>query len=326
MRFGEADLGESRPLQPPTLQITEHPPDWGTLGDPAETTLERCHSLGDRLFTGAWFLTPIRTIHSPTDSPEFQQAAAKAQTQWRRALTDNLNCGNKGYRRAVQKVVREAKEVSPEWLAQTFSETAPSGQALSSTHSSPGSNPDLHRIRNFVRLSKQLAVTGIMIIDGRLLEPRDRRRQAGKPPDIREFRRRCDFAPLVSGTDLAPFLEISRNELRLHLAANPNAALYVTPGITVVGQSFNSSFLKKARKAESWWHDLTHTEIGKPRLKELAKPADEAAAMLFFHGTLLARGRFHRPGRWPNPAEDLNHLDQGSPDHPTVSGKTLGLT
>jgi len=326
MRLGEYDLGEPKPLQPLNLEITEHPPDWGTLGDPAATTLEHCRRLGDRLLTGAWFLNPIRTIHSPTDSSRFHQAAAEAQTQWRRALTDNLNCGNKGYRRVVQKVVREAKEVPPEWLAQTFSETAPSGQALSSAHSPPSSLPDHHRIRDYVRLSKQLAVTGIMIIDGRLLEPRDRRRQAGKLPDIREFRRRCDFAPLVSGTDLAPFLEISRNELRLHLAANPNAALYITPGITVVGQSFNSSFLKKARKAESWWHDLTYTEIGKPRLKELAKPADEAAELLFFHGTLVADGRFHRPGRWPNPAENLNHLDQGSPDDPTVSGKTLGLT
>lgn len=305
MKHGEADLGRFMPLQPPNLEITEHPPGWGTLGDPAETTLERCRSLGDRLLTGAWFLTPISTIHSATDTPKFRQAAAKAQARWRRSLTDNLNCGSKGFRRAVRKVVREAKK-------------------------SPASELDFplehRRIRDFVRLRKQLAVSGIMIIDGQLLEPRDRKRQSKGLPEIREVRRRCDFAPLVSGADLAPFLETSRNEIRLHLAANPDATLYVTPGVTVVGQSFNSTFLKKARKAESWWHDLTYTEIGKPRLKELARSAGEAAAMLFFHGTLVAKGRFYRPGRWPYPTEDLNQLDPGSLDDQTVSGKTLGLT
>jgi len=323
MKHGEADLGESKPLPPPTLQITEHPPDWGTLGDPAETTLERCRRLGDRLLAGAWFLNPIRTIHSPTDTPRFHQAAAEAQARWRRTLTDNLNCGHKGFRRAVRKVVREAKKealgeiVTPTSRTNSFN---PRSDAL----------PDRQLVRNFVRYKKLLAVSGLMLVDGHVIEPRNRGRpETDKDIKIQEVsvtRRRCDFSPLMSDDNLQPLMITSRNELRLHLAANPNAALYVTPGITVVGQSFNPSFLKKARKAESWWHDLTHTEIGKPRLRKLAKSAGEAAGMLFFHGTLVANGRFYRPGRWPNPAEDLNHLDQGSPDDPTVSGETLGLT
>lgn len=325
MRLGEDDRGESRRLQPLSLQVTEHPPDWGTLGDPAETTLERCRQLGNRLLTGAWFLDPVTTIHSPTDSPEFQQAAAQAQTRWRRTLTNNLNGGNKGFRRAVQKVVREAMDTSPGRLAQAFPETVPSSSSKDLTPAplSHGPSPDRHRIRAFVRLRKQLAVTGITIIDGRLLDPRDRRSTGGKPPEIQEHRRRCDFSPLITGTDLTPFLETSRGELRLHLAANPNAPLYVTPGITVVGQVFNSAFLKKARKAESWWHDLTYTEIGRPRLKVLSRAAEEAAGMLFFHGTLVANGLFYRPGRWPS--EDHNAA-QSHLDGSTVPAEVLGLS
>lgn len=316
------DLGESRRIQPLSLQITEYDPDWGTLGDPAETTLERCRELGDLLLTGAWFLNPITTIRSPTDSRRFHQVADQARTRWRRTLTDNLNNGNRGYRRAVQKVVREAKEAPPEWLAQLFPETSCSELGPGPAPLISCSPSDRRRVRSFVRLRRQLAFSGIMFVDGQPRAFRDRGTPRDRPPEIREASRRCDISPLVSGTDLDPFMEISRGELRLHLAADPNAALYVTPGSTVVGREFNPAFLAKARKAESRWHNLTSTEVGRPRLRELARSAGEAAVFLFFHGTLVVDGLFFRPGRWPG--------QEGVPgqcrlDGSTVPAEILGL-
>ncbi len=310
------------------VRVTKHPLDWGNIKDLGDPTKEHLRLLGNRIHHCAWFLNPLFTVHAPSPSPEFFQAVYAARSQWLRTSRQVL--GNSGQRREARQAEHRGR------LTAYLEITHPESDGLNPTRP-PESSPfagltqeQRNQILSVGKAAKQLAFTGILLINGNLIPPHiweamaNQLRHPDDTPLINVTRRRVDFSSLISTGDPQPLKAISQAELRSQLTRNPTMALYVCPAITVSAPCGTPAFLNKTRNAESEWHHLTHRALGKAR-KQLARSADWPTRLLVYNGTLVINQKCYIPGCWPDQRPSNTKLRSKPFESPTVPLSFLGL-
>ena len=110
---------------------------------------------------------------------------------------------------------------------------------------------------------------------------------------------------------------MSLDELRAQLAANPDAALYVAPGVTVAAPTSSRAFLNAAKKGADEWHGKLDLTLGKDK-KHFIRAADLPTQTLALHGTLVIGGQCHLPGCWPDEHPTAARLKKTPFRSPTV--------
>jgi hypothetical protein len=153
-------------------------------------------------------------------------------------------------------------------------------------------------------LERRLAFTGILIIHGEEIDPRQQYQfeaKVGLHPesDLAISRRPCIGGSLQQ-RDWEFLAQLSRHELEEQLASNPNAPCYVTPEITVMGITANDAFYAEVLKRSYGWHHHWRWALGAREANDVAKRADWVARTLIFNGALVIEGSIYLPGLWPN--------------------------
>jgi hypothetical protein len=265
------------------------------------------------------------TVHAPTPSAAFLEAALKARSQWLRTVRQVLS--NRGKRQQARDAEQRGRRVGYLEILSTHPEI---GRVPSPDESLPLSDltdDQRAKVLSSGKLAKQFAFSGIMIIGGKHIPPHTWRSQADRllnPAPITVTRRRVDWATFRLTRDPEPLKTLSLAELRSQLYLNPAAALYVAPGITVVAPTCHPAFLKKARDAEKEWHGRTYQALRQAK-KALARAADLATRMLVHNGVLVVEGRCFVPGCWPDQRPTNFRIRNTPYQSPTVEPEYLGL-
>ena len=147
---------------------------------------------------------------------------------------------------------------------------------------------------------RRMGFSGILFIKGQEIDPVEQWRletSFGLHPeaDLVISHRPYSY-PLVVHEDWDALKDISRLELDRQLSANPRDALYVTPGITVMGISATEAFYAEVEKRSSEWHGRFHRVFGNCKARSLGRDADWATRLLVFNGTLVVDGEIYLSG------------------------------
>lgn len=311
----------------PTLQdpcqvvvVAKYDFKWGTNGEIIDATEQLFQLLGDQLGQGSWFLCPRYSVYSQVASKPFFQEARGAQSRWLREATKSISL-----RREARNVVAKGQRAALCDLL-GYSAVRPSANLPRPTLNSE----QLRHVRQAGRIAKQMAFSGLMIIDGEHIDPTTWNRMADKPcgrrPTLKPIvtHRKIDLAALKATGDPNPLKAVTLAELRVHLAANPDAALYVTPGMTVAASTSSQAFLAEARKRSDEWHGKLCHALRQDK-KHLFRAADLPTLMLAYRGTLVINGQCYIPYCWPNENATKARLKRTPFQSPTVSPEFLGL-
>ncbi len=178
--------------------------------------------------------------------------------------------------------------------------------------------------------ARQSSLAGILFIGGEIIPPRDWEAMAHKllhrddVPQLTTTRRLVDLATLKATGNPDYLRNVSLAELGSHLAANPGAALYVCPGITVVAPTSSPAFLVEARKRADEWHGKLQHFLGKDK-KTLSRDADLTTRLLAYSGALLIDRECYIAGCWPGDHPSKRALSRTPFGRPTVPAEFLGL-
>ena len=178
--------------------------------------------------------------------------------------------------------------------------------------------------------SRQSRLAGVMFIENQVTPPRtweamaNRLLHPGDVPPYATTRCHVDLTHLKATGDHAYLKAASLAELRSHLVSNPDAALYVCPGITVVAPTPSPAFLAEARKRANEWHGKMSHALGKEK-KALFRTADLPTRLLVMHGTLVIDGLSYLPGCWPEEGQKVHDLERTPFKSPSVPLGFLGI-
>lgn len=178
--------------------------------------------------------------------------------------------------------------------------------------------------------ARQSALSGVMLIGGETVPPQAWRARADEMMSTETVvlvtitRRKPDLAALKITGDPDPLKAVTLAELRVHLAGNPDAALYVAPGVTVSASTPSRAFLWEARKRADEWHGKLYHALRRHK-KTLLQAVDLPTLMLAYCGTLVIHGQCFIPGCWPNENSTKARLNRMPFQGPTVPPEFLGL-
>jgi len=324
-------MNNSSQSMPESIQpvcVRRHPVDW-EANDLAEVTAQRALSLGTNLERGCWYLNPQFTVSSPAPTAEFFRKVLDLRSSWLRTCRQVL--GNHGQRRLARQAESQGRLGAILTINPEAEEESPDFRPPRSVPLSGLPDDQQREVIEAGQIARQLSLSGILFIDGNPIPPRtwiaradELLNPAGDATPIRVYRRRVDLDALESSGDPNPLKAVTLAELRVHLAANPDAALYVTPGVTVAAPTPGQAFLAEARKRSDEWHGKLYRTLGSGK-KPLFRAADLPTLMLVYCGTLVIKGQCYIPGCWPNENATKARLKRTPFQAPTVPPSYLGL-
>jgi len=312
-----------------SVEITSHRLDWGASRDLGELTAQRCLLLGDRLRRGAWFLCPRFTVYSPTKSADFFRAAREARSHW--LMQARRVMGKGDLRREKHKAERLGRRAAYLDLAQPVVEGGP--------HEIP---PEVVNLSDLPRdqreavflggmLGKEMALTGIMFIDGDHILPWTWNRMADELLRTEAetapitTHRRIDLTTLKATGDAEFLKRLSRDALQSHLDEHPRHAAYISPSRTVRAASASSDFFREVDRQKGAWCTYLNRELGSGFVRRAIRAADDETIALVYRGTLVVDGLLYLPGCWHNWATKPRRLTKTPFQAPTVPPAFLGL-
>jgi hypothetical protein len=309
------------------LEVKKFHLHWATSRDLGDVTGERFSNLGHLIFRGAWFLNPLFSVHAPTPSAEFFRAALKSRSQWLRTSRQVLSNHGQRY------IAREAERLGRKAAYLTVLNADPErdqDEEYSESLRFPDFTGDLKaEVLAYGKIAKQFAFSGVMFIDGNHIDPRTWYSLADQllHPDtavVTVTRRRVDLAAYKATGDPEPLKAVALNELKSQLILNPGAALYVTPGLTIVAPCASPQFLKRAHAAEFEWHSRLWRAL-RGEKKTLARASDVPTRLLVHYGIFVNNGRGYLPGCWPDQRPSTTKLKLSPFRTPTFPLEFLGL-
>ena len=173
-------------------------------------------------------------------------------------------------------------------------------------------------------LERQGAFTGILIVNGRECDAHDWNtieELGGLRPRVQ---RRPAAFQMVRQQDWPRLIQMSRSHLEGEIAADPEMALFVTPGITVAGLPLRP-FYREVHKRSSEWHGFVTRVLGSQRRAKFTRNADWATRMLTVSGTLVIDGMIYVPGLWPGQSLTKRKMAASPFGTTTVPPEYLGL-
>lgn len=152
-----------------SVEFTTHRLDWGFSREFGDLTLGRCLRLGRRLERGAWFLCPKFTVYSATPSADFFRSARVARSHW--LMQTRRVMGKGDPQREKRKAERRGRRAAYLELMPPAVDGDRPGRPPESINLSD--LPREQRVAVFLggMLAKELAFTGVMMIDGRPVIP-----------------------------------------------------------------------------------------------------------------------------------------------------------
>ena len=303
------------------VEVSKFGYDCETDGNPGDLTEQRLALLGDALYLGAWFLNPIYLVKAPSPSIEFYKAARQARSRWLDWVRRSLR--NHGLRSQARQAEHEGRRAALVSFDQP-NNLDDDPRFVSRTIRLSGLSPEERReALQSGRFAKQLAYTGMMIIDGEVITPKTWHRWATEliHPDRSEItitRRRLDLAAFKATGDVEPLRTISRAALQEHLDRQPSHAAFVCPNVTVSAPSATPAFYEAVKRRLGQWCTLLNRTLGCGNVRRLRRAADEATVSLVYSGTLVVDGRLYLPGCWPNHPPKPGRLEKTPFLSPTV--------
>ncbi len=178
--------------------VATHHPNWDSSADLLDETEAHLSLLGNLTSNGAWFLNPCFTVSSRTVSAEFFRAARHARSQWLKEVRQSISL-----RREARAVSAHGRRVALVEIDRADSE-APSFN-LSDLPRSTLSAEQRLEVLSAGHLARQMAFSGLMIIDGDHVLPRTWNQMADEllgpePPARKSAHRR----PATRSTPEAP--------------------------------------------------------------------------------------------------------------------------
>lgn len=311
----------------PTLQnpcqvvvVSRHDFDWGTSGDLVDATEKHYQLLGDRLGQGSWFLCQRYTVYSQAASKRFFQEARGARSRWLKEARQSLS-----QRREARSIAARGRLAALTDLPGYSPELGSTNQPLPTLD-----RKHLRQVRQSGQIAKQMAFSGLMIIDGNHIDPTTWNRMdeelCGRKSSLKPtvIRRRMDLSSLKATGNADTLKAVALAELRVYLAADPDAALYVAPGVTVTAPTPSQAFLAEVRKRADEWHGKLYHALRREK-KTLLQAADLPTLMLAYCGTLVIHGQCYIPGCWPDENPSKARLKRTPFQGPTVPLDFLGL-
>ena len=312
----------------PAVHRTRHPFDWGASADLEDTTARRVAILGPRICRGCWFLNPRYTVSAPAPTAEFFRAALQARSTWLRTCREAM--GTSGHRRGAREARREGQRGGFLGLQSPPVAGAPTQPPPESIPWATLSRAERREVIGGGQLTRQLAYSGVMFIDGELVSPRTWQATAdrllGHDADARVTvgRRRFDLAALGAG-DPAPLMSLSRSAIREHLARHPAGVAYINPKVTVSAPSPTHAFYEEVRKWQGQWCTLLKRSLGCGNVRRARRASDAAAITLVYSGVLVIGPEAYLPGCWPIHRPGPRRLKRTPFGTPTVPLSYLGL-
>ena len=310
------------------VEVSKFPYDWDSSRDLEDVTGERFSLLGDLILRGAWFLNPIRVVHALTASETFFRAARRARSQWLRTTRQVMS--NHGQHHRAGEAERRGRRAA---YLDILSANPEEGRLPDSDEPFPLS--DLSRdqraeVLSSGKLAKQMAFSGLMIIDGNLVLPRTWEAKADQVlnPNRRTItvvRRRIDLTCLKATNDLEPLKHLSRDALQAQLDHHPNDVAFVTPQVTISAPSATAEFYAKADQFKGTWCILLKRTLGCGNVRRLSRASDQETRCLVLFGTLIEDGQVYLPGFWPNQVPKPSDLKRTPYQSSVVPLTFLGL-
>jgi len=166
--MNNAPSSNPKPIQP--VRVQRHKVNWEASDlDLAEITGQRAISLAPQIATGCWFLNPRYTVSSPAPTAEFFQTVLRLRSTWLRTCRQIL--GNSGQR----SLVRQSESLGRRGTLLDFSPELAVGadddQPSWSVQRSGLSKDQRREVIQAGQFAKQLSFSGILFIDGNLIQP-----------------------------------------------------------------------------------------------------------------------------------------------------------
>jgi hypothetical protein len=156
------------PISPVT--VSRHPVDWDSSIDLDEVTALRASSLGNELTWGCWYLNPRFTVYSPAPTTEFFHKVLELRSSWLRTTRQALS--TPGQRREARKVARQGRLASVPEISLSCNDSTSTQPSPDSLSCSLLTNSKRLEVIQAGRMSKSLAFSGVLFIDGELIPPR----------------------------------------------------------------------------------------------------------------------------------------------------------
>ena len=317
------------PLLPGLLvEVSKFDYDCGTDGNPGDLTEHRLALLGDALNLGAWFLNPIYLVKAPSPSIEFYKAARQARRRWLDWTRQSLsNHGLRSQGRQAEHGGRRAALVS---LDQPDNLDDDPRFVSRPIRLSGLSQEQRREVLQSGRFAKQMAYTGMMIIDGEVITPKTWHRWATElihpdRPGITIAPRKVFLSTLKATGNTTHLEQLSREALQAHFDVYPSHAAYVCPNVTVSAPSATPAFYEAVKRFQAQWCTLLNRTLGCGNVRRARRAADEATVSLVYSGTLVVDGRLYLPGCWPTHYPKPGRLKNTPFQSSTVPPPYLGL-
>jgi hypothetical protein len=322
-------IGPGLPVPGTDVEFVQHRIDWDTTSDLAGLTERRLSALGDSINHGAWYLNPGYSVHAPEPSADFFRVARYAQAQWLRQARQTLS--NRGQRREARKAEYEGRRAA-------LCDLAPARNDLLRPQAPPQvvrlgevSRDLYHPVRESGYLSRRLASSGVMFIDGDLIAPKVWNRRAdellspGKKPRLTIVNRHVDLDALKATNDLEPVVQLTRHGLQDHLSCSPSLPAYVAPYRTIAAPEPSPEFYLQAKRCHDAWAFLLNRTLSSRVVRRLHREADAPSFILAFSGVLVVDGRLYLKGCWPNQSPGPGHIRKTPFNAPMVPPEFLGV-
>lgn len=183
--------------------------------------------------------------------------------------------------------------------------------------------------RNMMRspqseLERHATFDGILILDGQELDARNWNAVEELIGIRHRVQRRPEAFGMAAKREWNNLACLSQSELQKQLNVHSEMALYVNPGITVMGLPLRSFYREARRRRDEWLRYLSRT-WGKQALDDFAQSQSWKNRMLIVNGTLAVGGSFYLPGLWPGRPLTGTKLDHAPFGLSTVPAEYLGL-
>ena len=317
------------PLLPGLLfEVSKFSYDCGTDGNPGDLTEQRLALLGDALCQGAWFLNPIYLVKAPSPSIEFYKAARQARRRWLDWTRQSLrNHGLRSQGRQAEHGGRRAALVSLDQPVNLDDDLRFVSRPIRLSGLSPEQRWEVLQSGRF---AKQMAYTGMMIIDGEVITPKTWHRWATdlihpNRPGITIAPRKVFLSTLKATGNTAHLEQLAREALQAHLDVYPTHAAFVCPNVTVSAPSATPAFYEAVKRCQGQWCTLLNRTLGCGNVRRARRAADEATVSLVYSGSLVIDGQFYLPGCWPNQPTKPGRLKRTPYQAPTVPPDFLSL-